>query len=300
MKRLRVSVLILTKNEEANLPGCLKALRWCDDVVLLDSGSTDRTLAIAREHGARVLEHPFETFADQRNFGLEHGELKHEWVLHIDADEIVTEALAARLAGLSPGAGIDAYRVPSKTMFFGRWLRRAGMYPAYQVRLGHRERLRFREVGHGQREALPPEKIATLDEPYLHYSFSRGLGDWLARHVRYAAAESAVIVEARRSAERVSLAWALKDRTTRRRWLKSLSHRTPIFARPAMRFAYVYFLRRGFLEGSRGFLYAFMLSVYEGMIAILLAEQLWREGAAGARSRTRALAGAPVRGASRS
>lgn len=200
---MKVSVLLLTFNEAANLPRCLAALAWCDDIVTVDSGSTDGTLEIARAAGVRVLSRPFDDFATQRNFGLDHGDLRNEWVLHLDADEVVTEAFRARLEALEPPAGVDAYRVPSKLMLNGRWLRRAGMYPAYQVRLGHRERLRFVQVGHGQREDLPPGRVGTFDEPYLHYNFSHGLPAWLRKHVRYAEdrARSIMFVRAAGAAE---------------------------------------------------------------------------------------------------
>src|SRR5687768_9404472 len=109
---MKVSVLILTYNEQANLGACLAALRWCDDVLVLDSGSTDATVSIAQQWGARILSRPFDEFAAQRNFGLEHGALHHEWVLHLDADEVLPAAFVERLLALEPTAGIEGYNVP--------------------------------------------------------------------------------------------------------------------------------------------------------------------------------------------
>src|SRR4051812_49538442 len=109
---MKVSVLILTFNEAENLPTCLEALSWCDDIVVLDSGSTDETVAVSRSYGARVLIRPFATFADQRNWGLDHGALCHEWVLHLDADEVLTDAFYNALVALTPPDSINAYRVP--------------------------------------------------------------------------------------------------------------------------------------------------------------------------------------------
>ena len=102
------------------MPRCLVGLAWCDDVVVLDSGSTDKKVEIAKEFGARVISRPLGTFADQRNYGLESGDLRHEWVLHLDADEVVTPEFAAALAELVPVPVINGYRVPSKVMFFDR------------------------------------------------------------------------------------------------------------------------------------------------------------------------------------
>ena len=124
----------------------------------------------AESLGARVYQRAFDNFAGQRNYALDQIQFKHEWILHLDADEIVTPALQAEMLAAIGDGRYDAWRIPSKMMFFGRWLRHAGLYPSYQVRLGHRQRCRFKQVGHGQREDLAPERVGTLREPYLHYS----------------------------------------------------------------------------------------------------------------------------------
>ena len=269
---MKVSTLILTYNEAANIARCLDALAWCDDVVVFDSGSTDRTVELARAHGARVISRPFDTFANQRNFGLEAGDLRHEWVLHLDADEVITPQFTQALSELAPAPGIFAYRVPCKVMLFEHWLRFASMYPTYQVRLGRRDRLRFKQVGHGQREDLPPERIGTFSEPYLHYNFSHGLVAWLHKHVRYAEDEARLIRETRAGRSPRGPADGISTATDRRRALKRLSARVPLVLRPPARFLYVLIWHRGFRDGGYGLLYALMLSVYEGMIAILTYE----------------------------
>jgi glycosyltransferase involved in cell wall biosynthesis len=259
---MEASVLIITFNEAKNLRRCLASLQWCDDILVVDSGSTDETLDVAASHGARILHHPFENFARQRNLGLDGGEFRNEWVLHLDADEVVTDEFVARLRQLTPPCDIDAYKIPSKTMLFGKWLRYAGMYPTYQVRLGHRDRLRFMQFGHGQREDLPPERVSIFDEPYLHYTFSHGLREWLMKHLRYAEDEARVVVACRsKNFELVS--------ADHRRRLKQAANRLPLTVRPIARFFYIYFGCRGFLDGARGAFYALALAVYEGMIAIL-------------------------------
>jgi glycosyltransferase involved in cell wall biosynthesis len=274
---MKVSVLILTYNEEVNLPRCLDSLKWCDDIVVVDSGSTDTTVSIAEQAGAKVLSRKFDNFAGQRNFGLNSGVIKNEWVLHLDADEVITPEFQVALEELTPEAGIDAYFVPSKTMLFEKWLKHAGMWPTYQVRLGHRDKLRFIQVGHGQREDLPLDRIAKFNEPYLHYSFSHGLTSWLQKHVRYAHDEAAELVKERRAAKQPVLELdgkALDKNVNGRRRMKMAANRLPLFLRPIARFVYIYVLKRGFLDGRLGLLYAFMLAVYEGMIAILAYEKL--------------------------
>lgn len=268
---MNVSCLILTFNEEVNIGRCLASLSWCDDIVIVDSGSSDRTVEIARSHGARVLARPFDNFANQRNFGLNESDFLHEWVLHLDADEVVTTEFVAALNALMPPRDIDAWQVPSKMILFGRWIRHAGMYPTYQVRLGHRDRLRFIQVGHGQREDLPAEKIGVFDFPYLHYSFSKGMFAWLSKHVRYARDEASLILAMREERERAPSG---NDQTARRRALKIRAAKLPVALRPFLRFLQIYFLRQGFRDGRAGFAYAFMLSTYEAMTAIFVMESL--------------------------
>jgi glycosyltransferase involved in cell wall biosynthesis len=274
---MNVSILILTYNEELNIAKCLDSLAWCDDIVVIDSGSTDQTIAIAERAGARILTRNFDDFAGQRNFGLEHGKFRHAWVLHLDADEVVTPEFQVALSRLVPTDGIDAYFIPSKTMLFDTWLKHAGMWPTYQVRLGHRDRLRFIQVGHGQREDLPLDQTAKFDEPYLHYSFSHGLKSWLQKHIRYADDEATELVKARlgEATKVADQEFSTLDRDVeKRRRMKMAANRLPLMLRPIARFFYVYVLRRGFLDGRLGLLYSFMLAIYEGMITILAYEKL--------------------------
>lgn len=278
---MKVSTLILTCNEEGNLPRCLNALQWCDDIVVLDSGSTDRTAQIAQSYGARVLTRPFDNFAAQRNYGLDAGAFRHEWILHIDADEVVTAEFQAALERLSPPPETSAFRVPSKLMLHDRWLRYSGMYPTYQVRLGHRDRLRFKQVGHGQREDLPNSAVATFEHPYLHYNFSHGLSAWFIKHVRYAREEAALVLAGTSGA----IEWRDLHRgaTERRHLVKALAGRLPWVLRPFCRFLYIMVIRQGFRDGRAGLTYALMLSAYEAMIAVYGYERTLRKSQENAR-----------------
>lgn len=264
---MKVSVLILTYNEEINIERCIKSLKGIDDVIVVDSNSTDLTREIARELGARILTRKFDNFANQRNFGLDEGEIHNEWVLHLDADEELTPTFREVLEALDVPADLDGFRVPSKTILNGKWLRYAGMYPTYQVRLGHRKRLRFTQVGHGQREDVPPERLGTFQEPYLHYNFSHGLKKWFIKHVQYASDEAH---QARIEMQNNSGSWSQmfsRDSTKRRRAAKSLVNRLPVWLRPPLRFFQVFILRRGFFDGRAGLQYALMLTAYEAMIS---------------------------------
>lgn len=262
---MKISALILTFNEEGNIRNCLESIRDLDDILVVDSGSTDQTCAYAKEYGARILTRPFDNFANQRNFGLDEGNLKNDWVLHLDADEVATKEFLDAIMCLDPSSEIEGYRVPSKIIWNGHWLRYSGMYPTYQVRLA-RHRMRFKQVGHGQREALSLEKIATLSEPYLHYNLSHGLAHWLQRHIAYAEAEAVQLLSERGGKAAYIRGLIAGNSTIRRRALKQFVNRLPIILRPPLRFIHSYFIRRGFLDGQIGLQYALMLACYETMI----------------------------------
>ncbi len=254
---------MLSHNEAANLPRCLRALRDCAEIVVVDDGSTDDSPRVAAECGARVVAHPFVSFADQRNWAMDQAGLRHDWVLHLDADEVVTpEGLAeirSRLPSLSPGA---AGFLARKVMLGEKWLRFSADYPVFVPRLIHREGPRYAMRGHGETLASVPEASIYFTEPLLHYNFSKGWAEWRARHLRYAAAEAARI---RSGASGPSLrAVFARDRAARRAALRALSYRLP--GRPALRFLYAYGLRLGFLDGREGLRFCRAMASYERMI----------------------------------
>ena len=268
---MTISILLLTFNEERNLPACLKAIDWCDDIVVLDSFSTDGTVELAKKSGVHVYQRQFDNFAGQRNFALANCEFRYEWVFHLDADEIITDKLKTEMEREIENTNVDAFRVPSKMIMFGKWLRFSGMYPAYQVRLGRICALRFKQVGHGQREDIDASRVGTLKNPYLHYSFSKGFEDWLTKHNRYSTHEA---VEGLKILREKSIDWrgllSIDAPTRRRRALKDISVRLPF--RPLLRFLYIYILRRGFLDGTAGFTYCLLISIYEYMIVLKMKE----------------------------
>lgn len=264
------SILILTRDEESNLPACLDSIRWCDDVVVLDSGSTDRTVELARSAGCRVFEHPFADFAAQRNYGLDHIAFHHPWVFHLDADERFTPELRSACEAAAAGDSCSGYLVPGRMMFRGRWLRRAAAYPVYQMRFMKRGEVRFVQVGHGQREGASRRGLGRLTADYVHEPFAKGLDDWWRKHERYAADEARQIASEppiRAIDWRDALAGA--DPLTRRRALKRIAGTLPF--RGGLRFLHLYVIRMGFLDGAPGFAYARLMARYESRIARLRA-----------------------------
>jgi glycosyltransferase involved in cell wall biosynthesis len=260
-----ISVIILTHNEEANIGRCLDSVSWSDDILVVDSFSEDRTVEISKGCGARVIQRAFDDFSSQRNFASEQGNLKYEWVLHLDADEIVTPELRAELQGAAFGDK-DAYRVSSKLIFCGKFLRHAGLFPWYQVRFGRKQALRFKQVGHGQRETLEPSRIGTLKSSLLHFNFSKGLSDWIERHNRYSTAEAQQNVYGYTDDDVPILDFLSAETDRRRRAAKKIFRRLP--CRAIIRFIYMYLFRGGILDGKVGFTYCRLLAWYEWLIVL--------------------------------
>ncbi len=262
-----VSVVILTYNEEVSLPGALESCRWCDDVHVLDSGSSDRTVEIARQANTPVHHHTFESFGRQRNWAIDHIPTIHDWVFHLDADERFTPSLVGEMAHrLSAKPDVDGFLAPNKLILGGKWLKRSGGYPIYQTRLFHQERLRFSDHGHGQREA-EGSRLEKLQEPYLHFAYSKGLDDWLVKHVRYSSQEAAEVLRGAGADFQLS-ELLTRDTLRRRRALKALAYRLP--ARPTLRWAWTLFVQGGILEGRAGRTYADMLRTYDRLIQLKL------------------------------
>ena len=266
-----VSVVVLAKNEETNIKQCIDALQWADEVVVIDDGSTDATVALAENAGARVIDHKFESFAGQRNWALDHAGLRNRWVLLLDADEVSTDEFAAEIGDAIERAGenLVAYRMCRKTMLDGVWLKYSDGFPVWIMRLVRRGRASFEDSGHGE-VAVPTVdgEMGTIKSPFIHYAFSRGMDDWWVRHVRYAGREANRERAQLDDATVVSL--LSLDASSRRRGLRSIARKIP--ARGTLRFLYQYVVRGGFLDGTAGLRFCRMMGCYESMISIRKSE----------------------------
>lgn len=262
-----VSVVILTLNEEVNIADCLRSCDWCDDVHVVDSGSNDRTVEIAREMGAKVYFHGFESFGKQRNWAIENCPAKHDWIFHLDADERFTPDLVSAMRDLiAAGPKAAGYHVPQKFMFMGRWLRRTAVYPTYQMRLFHKTRMRFCDWGHGQREMTQGE-VRVINVPYLHYGLSKGLSEWMDRHNRYSTAEAIEAAKLLSGKAQWKDVFS-RDPIKRRRAYKEVSYRLPF--RASIRHFVTLFILGAIFEGKPGRTYAHLLNLYERMITLKL------------------------------
>jgi glycosyltransferase involved in cell wall biosynthesis len=268
-----IAVIILTRNEESDLPRCLEALRWCDDVHVVDSGSTDRTLEMARKFGASVYEHSFESFGAQRNWALDHCNIRSPWVLFLDADEVANEEFVMAISEATAEAppATAGFYCCWRQMYEDRWLKRCDSFPKWQFRLLRKGSARFTDFGHGQKEAEVNGPIEYLRAPYDHHGLSKGIGHWLDRHNRYATLEAAARLAA-------PIKWRSvfsRHGSVRNQALKPIVSRVPGW--PLIRFSLTYIVRLGFLEGRPGFTYCANLAYYEFLIRIKMREVKARE-----------------------
>jgi glycosyltransferase involved in cell wall biosynthesis len=263
-----ISILILTLNEELNLPGCLEAVVWSDDIVVFDSFSTDRTVEIAKAAGARVMQRRFDNYAAQRNAALSQVSYKYPWVLMVDADERWPREIYNEIKpALSNADGVALYHFLRKDMFMGRWLKRSSGYPTWAGRL---VKVGAVSVQRGINEEYHTEgDKGYLKSHFIHYPFNKGVDFWIERHNQYSAMEAVALVKETRSK------WDMRglfsaDPTRRRKSLKQLAYRLP--CRPFLVFCYWYLFRFGFLDGVPGLTYCRLRAMYEYMIDLKVKE----------------------------
>jgi glycosyltransferase involved in cell wall biosynthesis len=265
MDRSPVSVLVFTLNEELNLPACLNSLEWCDDVVVIDSFSTDATLDICRNRHIRIVQNAFTGFGDQRNFALQNVKLKNDWVLILDADERVPRDLAEELSHLAAASppNMGAYRIKRRFYFWGKWLRHSSLYPTWIVRFVRRGKVRYENRGHAETEQVDG-RIGEI-RSYLIDENRKGIDAWLERQNAYAGKDAEYELQCEREpADWLSMFSA--DPMRRRASLKRIAARLPF--RGLLYFLYCYVFRMGFLDGRDGFVFCRMKAMYQNMIVL--------------------------------
>jgi glycosyltransferase involved in cell wall biosynthesis len=270
-----ISVLILTRNEERNLPSCLASVAWSDDIHVLDSMSTDNTVAIATAAGAKVMQRAFDNWSSHQNWALQNLPFRHPWVFYLDADELATSELVAAMqqAVAAPGDAV-AFRIQRCDYFRGTLLKHVQASPFY-LRLFRPEKMRYERLVNPI--SIPDGPIGRVEGCIDHFPFSKGVGDWIARHNQYSQLEAEQIVANRTGRARFSLRSALFERDFHRRRYhqKELFYHLPM--RPLAKFFALYIAKRGFLDGRAGFTYATLQAMYEYMI-VLKTRELERAG----------------------
>ena len=232
----KISVAIITKNEEANIRACLESVRWADDLVVVDSGSTDQTLQICREYPARIFVEEWKGFARQKNSAI--AKTRHQWVLSLDADERIPLKLKEEIEKeINQDRPCNGYFIARKNFFAGRWIRHCGWFPDYNLRLFRKSRGRFQERAVHERVQIEG-KAERLQNFLIHETY-HSVGDFLQRMDRYSTL-------AAREMDQEGKQFRIFD----------------LLFRPPFTFFQMYLIRLGFLEGYWGFLLSGLYSFY--------------------------------------
>jgi len=238
---MSLSVVIITSNEEANLGPTLESVAWAEERIVLDSGSTDRTLEIARHHGAKVFEEPWKGYAAQKNSAI--AKASCDWILSLDADEQVSLQLAESIKrAIRPHSQIAGYFMARRNFFLGRWIRHGGFYPDRKLRLFLRGKGEFVERAvHETMQVDGP--TATLNDDLIHHAYPTLTG-YIETMNRYSSLAAEMLVSNGQISQTLVSFWV------------------NVRLRPVLNFSWNYFFRGGFLDGREGFLLHWYHNVY--------------------------------------
>ncbi len=280
--KIPVSVLIPAKNEEANLPACLESLSRADEIFVVDSQSSDRSVEIAEQYGATVVQFHFDgRWPKKKNWSLENLPFRHEWVLIVDCDERIPPELWEEIEAAIQNSAYDGYYLNRKVFFLGTWIRHGGRYPDWNLRLfkhkkGRYENLRTEEIRNTGDNEVHEHVILEgasgyLKNDMLHIDF-RDIYHWLDRHNRYSNWEARVYLNLLNSKEESGTIGASLwgNAVQRKRFLKKIWVRLPF--KPTLRFILFYIIQLGFLDGKAGYIYGRLLSQYEYQIGVKVYE----------------------------
>jgi putative colanic acid biosynthesis acetyltransferase WcaF len=281
-----IDVLVTTHNEEMNLPYCLAALRgWTRKVFVVDSGSTDGTMDIARGAGAEFVHQDWLGYAGQKNWALEHLPFEAPWILILDADEVITAPLRDRLVEIAnrPIEQVkeNGFFINRLSYFMDQPIHHCGYYPSWNLRFFKRGLGRYEDRAVHE-HIIIDDPIGRIPTPMDHYD-RRGLEHFFAKHNRYSTLEAAQLFAEIVRPDEFKIQPNITAETRRRRWLKRhITHSVPL---PGLwRFLYMFVLRRGILDGRMGFEFCRFIASYDAMVALKLRgllRQYKRSGAEG-------------------
>ncbi|KEO72293.1 glycosyltransferase family 2 protein [Anditalea andensis] len=262
-----VSVLILTKNEEQDLPGCLDSVSWSNDIHLYDSFSEDNTVPIAKAAGAKITQRKFDNWSTHQNWGLSNIPFQNKWVLYIDADERVSDNLKKELLKFDfTQSKAVAYEIQRRDFAWdGTWLKHSQISP-YYLRLFIPGKMRYERLVNPV--SIPDGPIDRMNGFLDHYPFSKGFRYWIQRHLGYADMEAETRTRDLQEKKEFSIKKAIfsKDFTEKRYHQKGLFYKLP--GRPFIKWFYMVIVNRAFLDGRAGITYATLQSIYEYFIII--------------------------------
>jgi len=272
-----LSVLVPVKNEAANMRDCLASVSFAQEIVVVDSGSTDGTQAVAEAAGARIVQFVWNgKFPRKKNWALQNVRWQHEWVLILDADERITPALEREITQAIRRTDVDGFYLNRRFWFLGGWIKHCGYFPSWNLRLFRHRLGRYEQIeidddiATGDNEVhehiLLNGRAEYLVAPMEHYAFP-DIATFIEKHNRYSTWEAAACVKLHEQAVGTTLrATPFGTAVERKRWLKGLAMGAPF--RPSLRFFYHYLWKRGFRDGCRGWVLCRLLAWYERMIVL--------------------------------
>lgn len=259
-KMMPLSIIILTKNEEANLSACLDSLKPLSaKIFVVDSGSTDSTVKIAQQADCQVFEHPFENHAKQLNWALQNLPITTLWIMRLDADERLTPALAEELKQILPQTPniVTGYQIKRRVFFMGRWIRHGGYYPTWLLRIWRTGLGTCEERCMDEHIVLSQGKIANLQHDIIDEN-KKGLTFWINKHNHYAEREVKDLLDINIEDD-LLLSQGQLSQASQRRWIKkNLYRRSPLFLRAFFYFLMRYTIGLGFLDGIEGLIFHFL------------------------------------------
>ncbi len=249
--KIPVSVAIIAKNEEKNIRDALESVKDFEEIVVVDSFSEDKTVEICKKYTQKIFQREWKGFADQKQFAIDKTQL--QWVLILDADERVSESLKREIAEKIKKSQVNGYYIPRKNFFLGKWIRYSGWWPDYTLRLFRKDRGRM-EKRQVHEKVVVEGKVDYLNEPMIHYTYE-SIEEFIKKMQKYSFLSAIEILKKNQSKYKVLLKM--------------------IFS-PAFTFFKMYILRRGFLEGLRGFILAVLYSFYSFLKYAKVWEKLWK------------------------
>lgn len=264
--KVELTVIILTYNEEANIERSISNIRnLAKEIIVLDSFSNDQTVDIAYNLGARVAQRKFDNYAAQRNFAITNLDIQTDWILFLDADEYLTEALKNEITAELPNSTVDGYYLKRRFYFNGKWIKRGGYYPIWILRLFKKDKGVFqREINeHVELNGITSRlKNDFIDDNLKPLKF------WWHKHIEYAQKEAEALLEHNTKSVNLKF-WG--SQSDRKLWIRyKIWNNLPPYIRPFLYFFYRYILRFGFLDG-------FIFHFYHGFVYYLIIDSFYME-----------------------
>ncbi len=264
--RLPISAIILTYNEELNIENCLESIaEWVSEIIIVDSSSTDKTVEIAKKYNCNIVNHEFINQAEQFNWALDNVAIKNDWILRLDADEIMLPETWNEVASYlitsngelrTPNSDVTGFYLKRRVYFMGRWIKHGGYYPAWFLRLWRKDAGRYEEREMDEHVILSQGKTVNLKNDFEEHD-KKDLSFWIQKHNKYATREALAFIKAQEHENIKTLKGDARGTDPeRRRWYKeNFYYKLPPFLRALLYFKYRYFLRLGFLDGMPGLIW---------------------------------------------